>query len=157
MDSNHRPHPCQGCALTRLSYGPTWMAAVSILTGGGRLGQRWSAAGDLVGAARYSDRSRGAKKRFGNASRPAIPRPQFTPKSGRGQASKLLEAWNHRIVSRYSNQLSYAPTIWINCSGLIRSRQFRQCVDVWTRVAKWPCPGDNRFGGECQSERRAWA
>src|SRR5579863_7472375 len=27
MDSNHRPHPCQGCALTRLSYGPTWMAA----------------------------------------------------------------------------------------------------------------------------------
>lgn len=26
MDSNHRPHPCQGCALTRLSYGPTgWL------------------------------------------------------------------------------------------------------------------------------------
>src|SRR6476661_1221636 len=24
MDSNHRPLPCQGSALTRLSYGPTW-------------------------------------------------------------------------------------------------------------------------------------
>jgi hypothetical protein len=24
MDSNDRPLPCQGSALTRLSYGPTW-------------------------------------------------------------------------------------------------------------------------------------
>ena len=40
MDSNHRPLPCQGSALTRLSYGPTGERLFYDFTGGGRFRQR---------------------------------------------------------------------------------------------------------------------
>src|SRR3989442_794633 len=40
MDSNHRPLPCQGSALSRLSYGPTCERLCIHSTGGGQFRQR---------------------------------------------------------------------------------------------------------------------